>query len=625
MYIKKTHRKYKDKVYTNYLLVEAVHTPQGPRQKVMCSLGDLHARSGDEWIELAHRVEDALVGQRDLFAGGDADVARIVRRVRKQREGNEEEQRRWEERRTEEEGGSDGSDLIGVHAEKVRTERHREAGPVHVGIQFWRKLGLDKILAEAGLSEYGRDLSCAMVMNRLIKPRSEHAMPHWIRGTALEDILGRDFSRLSHHTLYRNLDRLHPNRATIETALAEQERDLFNLERSVLLYDVTSTYFEGQALGNEKAKRGYSRDKRPDCAQVLVGLVINGDGFPLAHEVIEGNRQDRSTLGEMLDLLDKRVGLTPGQTVVVDRGMSFDDNLAEIGSRKLKYIVAARQTERDQWLSEFEEEEGFAEVVRIPSVTNPFQKKSRLHVKMKRAGKEAHVLCLSEERKEKDRAIRRKQEKRLLHDLKNLEKRIEKGRLKQEAKIGEAVGRLKERYPRVARYYKMEYDPEEKKFHGERDEQKLERAQSLDGSYLLKTDRDDLSAEEAWRVYTLLTRAEKAFRDMKSPLCERPIFHQISRRVDTHIFLCVIAYHLLTAIEKTLLDQEVHISWQTIRDMLSTHQISTVVLPTSDGAELHLRQDSVPEPEHVWMYDLLKIPHRIVEPRKKWRKNQQPI
>jgi transposase len=463
-----------------------------------------------------------------------------------------------------------------------------------------------------------------MVMNRLIKPKSEHAMPGWIRGTALEDILGRDFSRLSHHTLYRNLDRLHPNREKIESALAEQERDLFNLDRSVLLYDVTSTYFEGQALGNEKAKRGYSRDKRPDCPQVLVGLVINRDGFPLAHEVLEGDRQDRKTLGEMLDLLDKRVGLKPGQTVVVDRGMSFDDNLEEIRSRKLRYIVAARQSERDQWLSEFEGAEEFEEVIRIPTVTNPFQKKSRVQVRMQRTEDETHVLCLSDGRKEKDRAIRRKQEKKLFKDITKLQERIEKGRLKQETKIGEAVGRLKERYPRVARYYKMEYDAKEKKFRVERDDQKLEKARSLDGSYLLKTDREDLSAEEAWRIYTLLTRAEKAFRDMKSPLCERPIFHQISRRVETHIFLCVIAYHLLTVIEKTLLDQNVHTSWQTIRDMLSTHQISTVVLPTSDGSELHIRQDSVPEPEHVWLYDLLDIPHRIVA-RKKWIKNPRPV
>jgi len=610
MYIKKTKRKYKNKIYTNYLLVEALHTPKGPRQKVVCSLGDLHARSRDEWIDLARKVEDALLGQEGLFERNDAEVEKIVRKVRKHRV------RQGEK---EEVGRSDGNDLIEVHADKVRTERHREAGPVHCGIQFWRRLALDKLLAKAGLNEYERDLSCAMVMNRLIKPKSEHAMPGWIRGTALEDILGRDFSRLSHHTLYRNLDRLHPNREKIESALAEQERDLFNLDRSVLLYDVTSTYFEGQALGNEKAKRGYSRDKRPDCPQVLVGLVINRDGFPLAHEVLEGNRQDRKTLGEMLDLLDKRIGLKPGQTVVVDRGMSFDDNLDEIRSRKLRYIVAARQSERDQWLSEFEEGGKFEEVIRIPSVTNPFQKKSRVQVRMKRTEDETHVLCLSDGRKEKDRAIRRKQEKKLLKDITKLEERIEKGRLKRETKIGEAVGRLRERYPRVGRYYKMEYDAKEKKFRVERDEQKLEKARSLDGSYLLKTDREDLSAEEAWRIYTLLTRAEKAFRDMKSPLCERPIFHQISRRVETHIFLCVIAYHLLTAIEKTLLDQKVHISWQTIRDMLSTHQISTVVLPTSDGSELHIRQDSVPEPEHVWLYDLMDIPHRIVA-RKRWIK-----
>src|ERR1035437_8973550 len=181
------------------------------------------------------------------------------------------------------------SHLLAVHVDQVRTEESREAGPVHAGYQFWQRLGLDAILAQAGLSERVRQLSCAMTLNRLIHPASELATPDWIRSTALPDILQVDFQLLAEDALYRNLDRLHAQRVVIEAALAERERTLFGLDQTLFLYDVTSTYFEGRALANPKAKRGYSRDHRPDCKQVLIGLAVNRDGFPLAHEVLAGN------------------------------------------------------------------------------------------------------------------------------------------------------------------------------------------------------------------------------------------------------------------------------------------------------------------------------------------------
>jgi transposase len=618
MFIRPAKRKYKGKQYTNYVLVQSIRTPKGPRQKNICSLGDLSPRPRAEWLKLAHKVEVALVGQGDWIAGEDPEVEQIVQRVREQQRKQGRKERREALRE------KDG-ELVAVHTDRVSTELHREAGPVHVGYHFWKRMGIDEILRETGFSEGAVALTCVMTMARLIHPCSEHAMPDWIRGTALADILGYSFERLSDDALYRNLDRLYPNRAVIESKLVEREQDLFNLDRTVFLYDLTSTYFEGLALGNPKAKRGYSRDKRPDCKQVVVGLVVNRDGFPLAHEVFEGNRLDRSTLGEMLDLLEKRVGLKQGQTVVVDRGMSFDDNLEEIRSRKLRYIVASRQAERDRWLAEFEDDEGFEPVFRKPSPRNPYQKKSEIRVKERQCGDEKHVLCLSSERTEKDRAIREKQEKRFVSDLAKLEKRVENGKLVKPIKVGEAIGRLKERYPRVARYYRVGYDEEAKKLSWVVDEDRRGKAEKLDGSYLLKTDRKDLSAEEAWRVYILLTRAEKAFRDMKSPLAERPIFHQVERRVDTHIFLCVLAYHLLVAIEKTLLDQRIHTSWGTVKETLKRHQVSTVVLPTDDGSVLRIRKGSTPEPEHKEIYDLLSVPYEVMKPVKTWTAAEQEM
>jgi transposase len=602
VFLRKTVRKYKDRIYTSYLLVETISTPRGPRQRTICSLGDLSPGPKQKWLGLVKQVEAALAGQRPL---GEQEpvVQNILEKIRQAGVGHASPR-------------ADG--VVAVRSQEVSLENAREAGPVHVGHQMWHRLGLEQILRDCGLSAPARWLSEAMVLNRLIAPCSEHAMPGWIERTALGDLLGVDFSELSDEALYRNLDRLYPNRERIETALAEREKTLFNLDDSYYLYDLTSTYFEGKCAANPKAQLGYSRDQRPDCKQVVVGLVLDRDGFPKAHEVFAGNRQDRTTLETMLETLQKRSGRCGGGTVIVDRGLAFEENLEQIRARGHHYVVSGRPQERGQWHEAFEDEQGWQEVLRPCSAQNPAQKKSRVWVKTVRTEQQLYVLCRSEGRQAKDEAIRRKQEQRLRADLGRLQARVAAGRLRQAGKIHEAIGRLKERYPRVARYYQIVYEPSEGQLSWSEQEQSKQRAVLLDGTYLLKTDRLDLSAEQAWRLYVLLTRVEDAFRDLKSPLSERPIFHHLQHRVETHIFLCVLAYHLLISVEKSLLDQGIHTSWATLRQQLATHQVVTAVLPTTDGALLKIRKGTTPEPQHRQIYDLLGIPHELMPPVKIW-------
>ena len=604
MYIRRTVRRVKTKTYVNHLLVESVATPAGPRQRVICSLGALAPAPKDEWLGLARKLHAALAGQSTLLP--DAAVDQFVARVRPTR------------RSAGPAGPARADELVAVQPDQVAIEEAREAGPVHVGHQLWRLLTLDAILAEAGFSERARQLTEMMTLNRLVSPAAEHAMPEWIRRTALADLLGADVATLADDALYRNLDRLHPQRARIEQALAERERTLFTLDDTIYLYDLTSTYFEGHCPLNPQAQRGYSRDSRPDCKQVVIGLVLDRDGFPKAHEVFDGNRQDRTTLDAMLRVLEERTGRPGGATVVVDRGMAYADNLAQIKARGHHYLVASRQAERRDHLEAFEDDTGWEDMVREPSPRNPGQKKSRVVIKRRRVGEELHLLCRSDGRIEKDRAIRDKQERRFLADLKKLQTRITTRRLRSEAKVHEAIGRLKERYPRVARYYALAYDAPTRALtwaeHGDR----KARAERLDGAYVLKTDRQDLSDEEIWRLYILLTRVEAAFRDLKSPLRERPIFHHLEPRVQTHIFLCVLAYHLLVAIEKRFLDAGIHTSWATLRDQLSTHQVVTVVLPTTNGMVLKIRKGSTPEPIHREIYRTLQIPVEVMKPVKTW-------
>jgi len=612
MYIRKSIRGYKGKTYTNYVLVESVHTAKGPRQKTVCSLGDLSPRPRAEWLKLARKIEDALVGQDDLLDAADGEVADIVRRVRARRADRGEVTPAPSLSRT-----ARGA-LIKVDPSRVTTERHREAGPVHVGHQFWQRLGLDRILRDCGLSATAQRLACAMALNRLIAPCSEHAMPDWIRRTALADILGVDFGGLTEDPLDGVLDKLYPHRAAIEAALVARERSLFNLDATIYLYDLTSTYFEGECARNGKAKRGYSRDHRADCKQVVVGLVVSREGFPITHEVFAGNTQDRTTLAAMLDRLAERAGLRQGATVVVDRGMAFDDNLAEITDRKLHYVVASRQPERDRWLADLEDTDGFAPVLRQPSPLNPAQKKTTIEIKTRVDGEKTYALCRSEQRIAKDRAIRTKQEGRLRADLDRLAKRVAEKKLVKAEKVNQAIGRLKERYPRVARYFDLSYDAQTATLQAQFNADKYAKTERLDGCYLIKTDRNDLSGDELWRIYILLTRAENAFRDMKSPLAERPIFHHTERRTEAHIFLCVLAYHLLIAIERTLLDQGIHSSWPTVRDTLKSHQICTIVLPADDGSCLRIRKAATPEPDVLDLYRCLDLSPRIMKPQQTW-------
>ena len=603
MYIRKSTRTYNGKTYTNYLLVESIQTPKGPRQRTICSLGSLEPGPVENWLGLAHRLQSALRGQEPLPESSD-QIQSWVEKARKSGSRSD---------------GDRSESTITVATDDIDMEQAREAGPEHVGHQLWRQLGMNPILERAGLSHRACILTEVMTLNRLIDPASEHAMPDWIRRTAVADILGQDFTKLEDEALYRNLDQLHPNREHIERELAEKEKTLFNLDDTVYLYDLTSTYFEGQAKANPQAQRGYSRDQRPDCKQVVVGLVVDRDGFPKAHEIFDGNIQDRRSLDQMLDVLEKRTGKHVGATVIVDRGMAFDENLEQIRKRGLHYLTAGLQAERHQWLDELENDTGWEEIHRTPSPRNPFQKKTRVEIKRRQKGDVVYILCRSEGREEKDRAIREKQETKLITDLTKLQQRVAKGRLKDESKIQRSIGRLQERYPRVARYYEISCGGAEKNLSWKELADKKAIAKKLDGSYVLKTDRHDLTADEAWRTYILLTRVEDAFRDIKSPLMERPIFHPLKHRTQTHIFLCVLAYHLLTAIEHRFLQAGVHISWATIRDQLRTQQVVTIVLPEDqNGRVLKIRKATIPEPEHRRIYETLRIPAQVMRPVKTW-------
>jgi transposase len=297
----------------------------------------------------------------------------------------------------------------------------------------------------------------------------------------------------------------------------------------------------------------------------------------------------------------------------MDRGFASETNLDLVRGRHHHYLVAGFQNQRGPLLEEFEALQGWSEL-------QPSAMKTPVRIKQIERGEVTYLLCVSPARAEKDRAIRERQEKRLLKDLDKLGERVRLAREKEQpltdADLFERIGRLRERYPRAARYYAMER--QEGSLVWPVKEDKRARAEDLDGAYFLKTSRKDMEPEEVWRTYMVLTRVESAFRDLKGTLDMRPVYHRKETRVETHIFLCVLAYHLQAAIEHLMQQAGDHTSWETLRKELSTHHVAIVVMPTADGRKLAIRRGSIPEVRPREIYRLLGITGEPMTPIRTW-------
>ncbi len=583
--------------YTYHRLLESVRTDKGPRQRLVLSLGTLELPKS-EWPRLAERIEDLLNHQEQIpFGASDLDqlAAPFAERIR----------HKQQRRRAQQEGQGTAKE---VYPERSSSEHVRELGPEYVAHVFWQRLHCDQLLQRCGFSPRQCRLAEIQVAGRLIAPRSERGTAGWFARTALAELMPDRVPSVNKDALYRISDQLYEHRVAIETGLAARERELFALEETIILYDLSSTYFEGIATRNKKAAHGYSRDHRPDCRQVVVGLVLDGEGFPKAHEVFTGNTKDENSMPQMLASLDRRSGSIAGwpsqPTVIMDRGLASDENLNLLRARGQHYIVASQQSERHELFPEID-------ACRYVPVKVDAKGRTVVSGQLRLHQGELYVLCHSVARAAKDGAIRQRFEQRFEQDANKLTARVAAGRLKQPEKINQAIGRLLGRYPRVARYYTVQMLTDEEgraEVRWARKDAQRQLAEELDGTYLLRTDRTDLTEADLWKLYVLLARIERSFRYLKSNLGIRPVFHQRTERADAHIFISLLAYHLLHAIERRLQENGDHRSWPTIRDLLSTHQMVTIVHQCTDGTVLRVRRPSQPELEQRKIYRALRIP-----------------
>jgi transposase len=557
------------KTYTYYKLVESVRTEKGPRQRTIMSVGKLDGIPPESIKLLGRLIHRRLTGQIRLLpseAEGpelNSEADRITRMVL---------QKQAIER------ADSGS--IQVNPSGIEVTPALLLGPVYVGLETWRALDMDRVLTECGFSPRQRRLAMLQVVGRLVSPASELSTSRWVDRTAMSELLGQRLGSVNKDALYRVSDRLWSERERIERHLGNSEQRLFETEETLVLYDLTSTYFEGLAEANPKAQRGYSRDRRGDCKQIVVGMVLDEAGFPRASETWRGETNDNKTLEAMLEQLEVRTGKREGTTVVMDRGIAREENVKLLKSRGYHYIVALPGQSRRRWISEIREADFQTLDPHRPEITGCMKKKDD----------EIYLIVRSHARVAKDRAIRERFTMRLAQELKKLTERTQAGKLSRE-KVQERIGRLRQRYQRASRFFTTKLVDTERgvKLTSTVDEVKIGEAEMLDGVYILKTNRTDLDSARLWNLYMMLSRVENSFRYLKTSLGIRPIFHQLEIRADGHIFISILAYHLLHVIEQKLRANADHRSWPTIKKELETHRTMTIRLPGADGSVHHLR------------------------------------
>jgi len=594
----RAHRRDKDGKDHNYWsLVETVRTPDGPRQRTLCYLGELNSSVQARWLKTVEVFNEQ----------GEAEQLKLFP--------------------SQVEPPADDPQVARVLLNKVRLERTRQFGACWLGLQLWKQLGLDRFF-EAAVDEQQADVlwsrvAAVLAINRLCAPGSELAIEErWYPSTALDDLLGIEEGKLNDTRLYRCLDRILPHKTQLERHLKQRYGELFGAEFDVLLYDLTSTYVEGAAEKNPMMRRGYSRDHRPDCEQMVIALIVNSEGFPFSYETFDGNRADVSTMETILRMVERKYGKAR-RIWVFDRGIVSEENLAAIRKRGGQYLVG---TPRSQ-MKQFEEEllkDDWTQVrpeVEVKKVAVP-------------QGEEIFILCRTSGRKEKEKAIRNRFSTRMEDALKRLAAAIEKGRLKDRNKMERRLGRIQASHPQVNDLYNVALrdTPAGVRLQWSIKEDRQAWRGLREGAYMLRTNLQGGTADELWSRYMQLTEAEASFRALKSELSIRPLFHQLESRVKAHVMVAFLGYALWVTLKHLLKRRAIialpppasavnnarPVSAIKALALLSTLHSADIVLPTTDGREIRLRRITEPTAEQKSLIDQLglRLPERFELSRK---------
>jgi transposase len=587
MFLRPNHRSKDGKAHTYWSLVESVRTPDGPRQRTLCHLGELNGSDHARWLKTVEVFnEHGEARQLKLFPShveppaDDPQVARVL-------------------------------------VNQVRLERTRQFGACYLGLELWRRLDLDRFFEQAVDSDpadvpWSR-VAALLAINRLCAPGSELAIEQrWYPSTALDDLLGIEEGKINDTRLYRCLDRILPYKTALERHLKDRYGALFGAEFDVLLYDLTSTYVEGAAEKNPMMRRGYSRDHRPDCEQMVIALIVNSEGFPFSYETFDGNRADVSTMETILRMVERKYGKAR-RIWVFDRGIVSEENLAAIRKRGGQYLVGTPRSQMKRFEAELLKDD-WTQVrpeVKVKKVAIP-------------QAEETYILCRTDGRQEKEKAIRNRFSSSMEKALQGLQKTIARGRLKDRNKMERRLGKIQARHPSVNDLYDVSLrdTAEGVRLFWQMKEERKNWREAREGAYLLRTNLQAETADDLWSKYMQLTEAEASFRALKSELSIRPLFHQLEPRVKAHVMVAFLGYalwvtlkHLLkrrAAIVPTPSASEVEnvqpFSPMRALSLLSTLQSADIVLPTTDGREIRLRRITEPTAEQKSLLQQLGLP-----------------
>lgn len=597
MFIRRTttNSKKTEQVYYTYRLVEGVRVGSAVKQTTLLNLGSHFDIAQAHWALLASRIEALLHGQAPLHLQPvPQDVEAMAQRCAAQLIA------RMPAPDTAQSGSANaehGDRFQEVDIDSIELVRPRSVGVEHAALSAIRASGLQDKLTELGLNRPQIAAAVGNIIGRMAHPGSELCTHAWLqRRSALGELIDFDFESMDLNRLYRSSDALYKHRDALQEHLFGAAKSAFGFIESVTLYDLTNTYFEGAAAGAPKAARGRSKEKRSDCPLVTLAMVLDGSGFVRKAQVFAGNASEPKTLQEMLTELSA----PKGAAVVMDAGIATDANLGWLRQEGYHYVVVSRQRARqfDDALA--------VEVQTAGDVTIKIQRVTD-------ADKgEAHLYCHSPDRELKERAMDDSKSSAFIATLKKLADALAKpGATISMTKTMERIGRAKQRYASAAQHYQVDVVPDESGINAATiswaRNTKEGSAAMFPGVYCLRTTLIDLDDATLWRTYSMLTQLESVFRSLKTDLGLRPVYHQIERRIEGHLFISVLAYHFVHTLRLQLKAKGIHESWQTLRQTLSSQQRITTTLTRRDGRVVHVRKATRPEPDQQRINEILGL------------------
>lgn len=583
----KTRGSIKGESYFTYRLVASERVGSQVRQKTLLNLGSTFPLSKDEWPALCTCIERRLAGQ-DALVLESAEIEKLAviyagRIVAASPNPVS--------------TGVPACDYQEVDTNSLELSRPRSVGVEHVGLSAMSWLDFEGILSCAGMNRPQRMSAIGSIIGRMAQPGSEDATFTWLKhNSSLGEFLAFDFETMSSMRLYRASDQLIRNRELIEQALFKRIEDLFSLETTVTLYDLTNTYFEGDAACNKKAKHGHSKEKRSDCPLVTLGVILDGSGFIRRSKMFEGSVAESTSLEGML----KELNAPKGALVIMDRGIATQKNIDWLKEYGYRYLVVSRERNRQ------------FDVTQSVQTLTAQEDTIQLQRVISEDGEEVRLYCYSEGREKKETAMSNRFSERFEAGLTKIKESLTKPHGEKKVdKITERIGRLKEKSHGIAQHYEIELTRDES---GKRVTAitwtKVPRdgtAVTHPGVYCLRSNETSWDEEKLWHTYTMLTDLESVFRSLKSELGLRPIFHHKEERTEGHLFITVLAYQFVQVIRRKLKSQGNNLSWTSLRNILSVQQRVTATFTQKDGRTLNIRKATKPEKPLQDIYTTLGI------------------